>query len=310
MKQYSRFVGVDICKDRLDVHVHPDGQVLHLTNSRKAAMALVARFPGAAFACEASGGYERPFLLAAIDAGAPVWRLHPFDVRAFARLQGVRAKTDPIDARLIAQALSVAVQERAPTVMDDEAEDVRDLLTLRAHTVEEINAWKSRLTRLRSAAARIARARLASAERTRRRLEAEIDRALRDRPALIAKARRIISVPGAGPVLAAALIAFMPELGQLSSRQASSLIGVAPHPRQSGAHSRPGRCQAGRPQIRRILYMAALSALRADKAPFAPFYRRLRAAGKPHKVAIVAVMRKMIVAINSLIKQDRDWRPA
>lgn len=310
MTQYSRFVGVDIAKDRLDVHVHPDGQVLHLANTSKAATELVARFPGAAFACEASGGYERTFLLAAIEAGASVWRLHPFDVRAFARLQGVRAKTDPIDARLIAQALSVAVAERAPVVMDDAAEDVRDLLTLRAHTVEEINAWKSRLTRLRPAPARIARARLASAKRTKVRLEAEIDRALRDTSALNVKAKRITSVPGAGPILAAALIAFMPELGQLSSRQASSLVGVAPHPRQSGARSKPGRCQAGRPQIRRILYMAALSALRADKAPFAPFYRHLRAAGKPHKVAIVAVMRKMIVAINSIIKNHRDWTPA
>lgn len=310
MTQYSRFVGVDICKDRLDVHIHPDGRVLHLANTSKAATELVARFRDAAFACEASGGYERTFLLAAVEAGAPVWRLHPFDVRAFARLQGVRAKTDPIDARLIAQALSVAVQERSPVMVDDAAEDVRDLLTLRAHTIEEIKAWKSQLTRLRPTAARIARARLVSAERTKLRLEAEIDQALRDRPALDAKARHILSVPGAGPILAAALIAFMPELGQLSSRQAASLVGVAPHPRQSGARSKPGRCQAGRPQIRRILYMAALSALRADKAPFALFYRHLRTAGKPHKVAIVAVMRKMIVAINSIIKQDRDWRPA
>lgn len=111
-------------------------------------------------------------------------------------------------------------------------------------------------------------------------------------------------------MLAATLLAFLPELGQLSSRQAASLVGVAPHPRQSGARHRPGRCQAGRPQVRRVLYMAALAAIRADKAPFADFYRRLRAAGKPHKIAIVATMRKLIIALNTMLKQNRDWHPA
>lgn len=311
MTEYSHFVGVDISKTHLDVYVHPGGERLRLANTPAGAAALVARFPGAAFACEASGGHERTLLCAAVEAGAPAWRLHPADVRAYARLQGVRAKTDPIDARMIAQACAAAAEGRAPAVLDAASEELRDLLALRRRTLEEVHAWKSWLARpLAPAARRLARARLRSAERALARLEAAIDQALGHDPALDAKARRITSAPGAGRLLAATLLAFLPELGQLSSRQAASLVGVAPHPRQSGARHRPGRCQAGRPQVRRVLYMAALAAIRADKAPFADFYRRLRAAGKPHKIAIVATMRKLIIALNTMLKQNRDWHPA
>lgn len=311
MTEYTRFVGVDISKERLDVHVYPEGESLRLANTPTGAAALVARFSGAAFACEASGGHERALLCAAVEAGAPVWRLHPADVHAFARLQGVRAKTDPIDARLIARACAAAAETRAPAVLEAAAEELRDLLALRRRTLEEIHAWKSWLARPSAAAARrLARARLRSAERALARLEAAIDRALERDPALATRARRIASAPGAGRLLAATLLAGLPELGRLSSRQAASLVGVAPHPRQSGARHGRGRCQAGRPQVRRVLYMAALAAIRANKAPFADFYRRLREAGKPHKIAIVATMRKLIVALNTMIKQNRDWRPA
>lgn len=311
MTEYTQFVGVDISKEHLEVHVHPGGERLRLANTPAGAAALVARFPGAAFACEASGGHERALLCAAVEAGAPAWRLHPADVRAFAKLQGVRAKTDPIDARMIAHACAAAAGTRAPAVLEAAAEELRDLLALRRRTLEEVHAWKSWLARPSAAAARrLARARLRSAERALARLEAAIDRALERDPALAARARRITSAPGAGRLLAATLLAFLPELGQLSSRQAASLVGVAPHPRQSGARQRPGRCQAGRPQVRRVLYMAALAAIRAGKAPFADFYRRLREAGKPHKIAIVATMRKLIVALNTMLKQNRDWHPA
>lgn len=311
MTEYSQFVGVDISKERLDVYVHPDGERLRLANTPAGAAVLVARFPGAAFACEASGGHERALLRAATEAGAPVWRLHPADVRAFARLQGVRAKTDPIDARMIACACAAAVETRAPAVLDAAAEELGDLLALRRRLLDEIHVWKSWLARPSAPAARrLARARLASAERALARLDVAIDRALDCDPVLRAKARRITSAPGAGRLLAATLLACLPELGQISSRQAASLVGVAPHPRQSGAQKRPGRCQAGRPQVRRVLYMATLSAIRAGKAPFAAFYRRLREAGKPAKLAIVATMRKLIVALNTMLKENRNWHPA
>jgi len=311
MTQYSQFVGVDISKERLDVHVHPEGERLRLANTPAAAARLVARFAGAAFACEASGGHERALLRAAAEAGAAVWRLHPADVRAFARLQGVRAKTDPIDARMIAHACAAAAQARAPAVFDAASEELGDLLALRRRLLEERHVWKSWLARPCSAAARrLAEARLDSTERALAELEAEIDSALARAPTLDAKARRITSAPGAGRLLAATLIAALPELGQLSARQVASLVGVAPHPRQSGQRARAGRCQAGRPQVRRVLYMAALAAIRAGKAPFADFYDRLREKGKPHKLAIVATMRKLIVALNAMLRENRDWHPA
>ena len=117
----------------------------------------------------------------------------------------------------------------------------------------------------------------------------------------------IRSVPGAGKILAAELIASMPELGTLNSKQAASLIGLAPHPRKSGKKTLPSRCQGGRNNIRRILYMAALSAIKAKKEPFIKNYQRLRENGKPFKVAIVAIMRKLIVTINAVVKADKKW---
>ncbi len=139
-------------------------------------------------------------------------------------------------------------------------------------------------------------------------IEAAIRQAIKDNPDARHKAGQILSAPGAGPVLAAELIGAMPELGTLTSRKAASLAGVAPHPRQSGERKRSGKCQGGRPKIRRVLYMAALSVIKAKRQPLCAFYEKLRANGKPFKVAIVAIMRKLIVTLNAMIKTDMSWR--
>ncbi len=130
-----------------------------------------------------------------------------------------------------------------------------------------------------------------------------------DDPQMAATARCVISVPGAGKVLATQIIASMPELGTISAKQAASLAGVAPHPRQSGATTRPGRCQAGRANVRRCLCMAVLSAIKARLSPLFPTYERLRQNGKPAKVAIVACMRKLITILNAILKQQRGYQP-
>ena len=134
-------------------------------------------------------------------------------------------------------------------------------------------------------------------------MAATIDR----HPSLRDNARRIQTAPGAGPMLAATLIACMPELGTLTSRQAASLTGVAPHPRQSGTSRARGRCQAGRAPVRAVLYMATLAAIRCKTSSLRAFYERLRANGKPFKLAIVAAMRKFIVMLNTMLKRDQDW---
>ena len=137
--------------------------------------------------------------------------------------------------------------------------------------------------------------------------KAAIRQAIKDNPDARRKALQILSAPGAGPVLAAELIGAMPEFGTLTSRQAASLVGVAPHPRQSGERKRSGKCQGGRPKIRRVLYMAALSVIKAKRRPLCAFYEKLRANGKSFKVAIVAIMRKLIVTLNAMIKAGMSW---
>lgn len=313
MTHFKRFVGIDVAKDALDVHCHPDGLAFRVTNSADGVRALLARIgdaPDCAFGCEASGGYENTLLIGLGEAGRPVWCLHPNDVRAFARLKGKRAKTDVLDAQAIAEVLAVAVATRQPLARSRRQSRLKELLTARRALLTGIVALKSLLAQFADEDVRaLLEDSLRHQQALLRGLGKTIEQTIRaDRDAAAAE-RRIRSAPGAGPVLAAELLTNMPELGRLSGRQAASLAGLAPHPCQSGRSNPKGHCQAGRAGIRRVLYMATLSALRAKNAVLLPFYERLRAAGKPFKVAITATMRKFIVILNAMLKNERDWQP-
>lgn len=312
MPHFTRLVGVDVSRRHLDVHLHPEAEAFRVDNTPEGITALLARLDPAscAIGCEATGGYESRLLLACGEAGYPVWCLHPADVRAFARLKGRRAKTDRLDARAIAEALAVAVTSRKPLDRSRTQCAIREMNTVRRRIIATIAEFRSLLASLNDEQARATLLSLLEAQADAlKTLERTIRETIKADPDTARTARRIMSAPGAGPVLAAELIASMPELGSLSSRQAASLVGLAPHPRQSGNNDRPGRCQAGRANIRRVLYMATLSALRARLAPLFPFYERLRAAGKPFKLAIVAAMRKFIVMLNAMIKNNTEWNP-
>lgn len=311
MTQFERFVGIDVAKDHLEIYGHPDGTRYTLDNTPSGIRHLLARFDGetCAIGCEATGGYESALLVALSEAGRPGWCLHPSDVRAFARLKGKRAKTDALDAKAIAQALEVAVTSRKPQCRNKSQSVLKELITARRTLLATITNLKSLLARCQAPAARQPLTSMLQAHKdTVKQLDAEIRQAIASNSSMAETARRICTAPGAGPVLAANLIANLPELGALSSRQAASLVGVAPHPRQSGSSKRKGRCQAGRANLRRVLYMATLSALKARSAPLYPFYERLRQAGKPFKVAIVAAMRKFITILNAMIKNANDWK--
>ena len=308
MAQIQPYVGIDISKDRLDIHIHPTGEAFSLTYDQAGLRALLRRpeLTHAVIGCEATGGYEDRLLVALSEAGCPALCLHPADIRAFARLKGRRAKTDRLDARAIAEALPIAATSRAPLRRTKEQSELRELLTIRHTLVAAIQVLKGHLARM---SARSARAVLTAMLAAHQRHIKTLERTIAERLSADCKAHRIRTAPGAGPVLAAEIIAFMPELGTLSSRQAASLTGVAPHPRQSGRSNRKGRCQAGRARVRRVLYMATLSIIKAKLAPLYPFYKRLREAGKPAKVAIVAAMRKFIVMLNAMLKTQTDWSP-
>lgn len=311
MPQTVRFVGIDVAMDKLDVHIAPEGDAFVVANTAVGLEQLRARLaPGDVIALEASGGYERLPAEGLAGAGWTVYRLHPADIRAFARLEGRRAKTDRIDARLIARAAGIAASAgRTPYHARPRAADIKEMAACRRLLQDQLAALKGQFTRLVTAAMRgVLSDRIAALEAD----VARIDRAIADEiaadAALQETARRIRTAPGAGPVLAATLIACLPELGALSSRKAASLVGVAPHPRQSGASVGRGRCQAGRASVRRVLYMASLAAIRSRSSPLRTVFERLRSAGKPFKLAMVAVMRKFIVILNAMIKNRQDWK--
>ena len=310
MPEIARFVGIDVAMDKLDVHIHPSGEAFSVPNTAAGVWRLAGRFlPGTVIALEASGGYERTAAEGLAAAGLSVFCLHPADVRAFARLQGKRAKTDRIDAALIARAAQLAATSRKPYRARPAAAEVKEMAACRRLLHNQLAALKGQATRLATQTMRtILNQQIAALETDIRRIDQAMAQSIGQDPALRENARRIQTAPGAGPVLAATLAAYLPELGTLTSRQAASLTGVAPHPRQSGNSRLRGRCQAGRAPVRAVLYMATLAAIRSKSSNLRAFFERLKANGKPFKLAMVAAMRKFIVMLNAMLKHQQDWK--
>lgn len=322
MTQERMFVGVDVSKDRLDVHV-PGEAAFAAENNRTGLKRLVGRLKGlgpVAVGLEASGGYEAGALKALAKAGLAVYRLDPAQVRAFARGLGRRAKlvlgpaesrtrgTDAMDARMIARCLEAVIEDAKPYRPDPTTERLAALAGFRRKLVSEIAGLKSYADRVvEPVVIRMVQARLGTLKLSVARLDKEIRDQIAADAAMTRRHRLLVSAPGVGPVLASTLIAELPELGRATSRQIAALVGVAPFDRQSGRKTRSGRCRAGRRTVRNVLYMAALSAVRARKRPFIDLYERLQAAGKPAKLALVAVMRKMIVTLNAMAQTNTEW---
>ena len=319
MAQFTLFVGVDVSKARLDVHCLPGGETFAVDNTGKGRKALVARLLGMtraggplAVAFEASGGYERRLGKALVQGGLTAFLLHAGQTRSFAHARRQRAKTDRLDARTIAQAIGALHDGLTPYVFDARRERIAEHLRLRDRQIVTITMLKSQLEILEDAALR----RIVTREIDQiERIVAMIEKAMRD--AIAADAgladlyRRLLAVPGVGPILAATLIGRLGELGTLSSRAVAAIAGLAPYDRQSGANDRPRRCGGGRADLRRALYMGALTIARMKKpSALKAAYKRLIEAGKPFKVAIVALMRKLLVAINAMVAKNENWNPA
>jgi len=314
MTQFDRFVGVDVSKDRLDIHIAPDNRSFSVPNTARGIARLLAGLgSGDAVGCEASGGYEAELILQLSEADRPGWCLHPTDVHAFARLVGRRAKTDPIDARTIAGALEVAVRQRPPLRISRTVNELRHAMAVRARLLARVSETRGFLSRRDKGPTRtILEQELRTTIDSIKQLEAVIAGLIKADEGLARKARCLRTAPGVGRVLVAELLGSLPELGAISSRQVASLVGVAPHPCQSGSSRRKGRCQGGRTRLRCTLYMAALTIIsgRFADQPLHRFYQRLRAKGKPFKVAILAVMRKLLIALNTMVKTQTMWANA
>lgn len=308
----EHFIGIDVAKDRLDVHIRPNGESFTLARNGEALAALVERLRGLAptlVVLEATGGYETVVASAIGAAGLPLAVVNPRQIRDFARATGKLAKTDRIDAAAITH-FAEAVRPPARPIADAEAQALGELVARRRQVIEMIVAEGHR--RRMASQRRVIRAierHLAVLQTELSELDGDIDDAIRKTPAWQADADLLITVPGIGKATLRTLIAELPELGRLSRRKIAALVGVAPINRDSGTLRGRRTIAGGRPAVRTGLYMAALVASRANPV-IAPYYAKLRAAGKTGKQALVACMRKLVVILNAILRDRKPWQPA
>lgn len=295
------YVGLDIAKAQLDyalneTEVH---QVPHTPEGLAALIARLRQLPHPRVICEATGGYERPVVAALLAAGLEVCVVQPGRARAFAHAEGLLAKTDRIDARMLRRyGQSVKLRLAVPT--DPAAATLRDLLDRRRDLLERLGAIESQLQTARATLAHWLKREQRFLQKERQALDQQITHQIDQDPTLKSKAERLRQMQGVGPILAATLLAYVPELGNLPDPTIAALVGVAPHPRDSGHAVLPRHIRGGRAAVRHVLYMAAVAATRCNPV-LAAFYQRLRAKGKPAMVCLVAVMRKMLTALNRLL---------
>ena len=308
----EHFIGIDVAKDRLDVHTRPGGEVFAVARDSNGLAMLVERLQRLApalVALEATGGYETVVASALGAAQLPLAVVNPRQIRDFARATGKLAKTDRIDAAAIAH-FAEAVRPPARPLADAEARALGELVARRRQVIEMIIAERHR--RRMASQRRVIRAierHLALLQAELSELEGDIDDAIRKSPAWQADADLLVSVPGVGKVTLRTLIAELPELGHLNRRKIAALVGVAPINRDSGTLRGRRTIAGGRPAVRTALYMAALVASRANPV-IAAYYAKLRAAGKTGKQALVACMRRLVVILNAILRDHKPWQPA
>ena len=304
-------VGVDVSKDRLDVHVRPAGTVLSYSRDAAGIEALIGALVAASpqlIAVEATGGFETVVVASLAAAGLPVVVVNPAQVRAFAAAIGRRAKTDPIDAAVIAH-FAEATRPQVRPLPDAATQALADLVTRRRQIIQMIVAEGQREKRA-SPRARKSIVRLLKTLRAELSdLNAEIDETVRGSPLWREKEDLLASVPGVGPVTVRTMLAELPELGSLDRRKIAALAGLAPFTRQSGKWRGKSFIGGGRASVRAILFMAAMTAMRRNPVLRA-FHQRLRAAGKPKMVALIAVARKLLTILNAILRDKTKWQTA
>lgn len=302
-------VGIDVSKDRLDVHVRPAGTALGYSRDAAGIEALIGALGPVApqiIAVEATGGFETVVVASLAAAGLPVVVVNPAQVRAFAAAIGRRAKTDPIDAAVIAHFAEATKPDVRP-LPDAATQALADLVTRRRQIIAMIVAEGQREKRA-SPRARKSIVRLLKTLRAELSdLDAEIDETVRGSPLWREKEDLLASVPGVGPVTVRTMLAELPELGSLDRRKIAALVGLAPFTRQSGKWRGKSFIGGGRASVRAVLFMAAMTAMRHNPVLRA-FHHRLRAAGKPKMVALIAVARKLLTILNAILRDKTKWQ--
>jgi transposase len=311
METAQVFIGVDVSKDKLDVASFPSGERWTVRNVESDRSALVARLQGmhpVLIVCEATGGYELALWSALSVAGLPTAVVNPRRVRAYAQALNEMAKTDRVDSLVIAR-FAEGIHPTPHVMPNDAAQKLDGLVTRRREVQEMITAENNRLPGALPALRPQIEEHVAWLKSQLATLETSLEEMIKQSSAWREEAELLQSVPGVGVVTSATLIAELPELGTLDRKQVAALVGVAPFNRDSGK-MRGHRCiWGGRAGVRSTLYMAALSASRCNPA-IRTFYSKLRQAGKVHKVALVACIRKLLTILNAMVKNKTPWRQA
>jgi transposase len=309
MSTPESFVGIDVAKSWLDV-AWLAGPTLRIDYTDEAIVGLVERLraqPPSLVVMEATGGLETELASALAAAGLPVAVVNPRQVRDYAKACGRLAKTDRIDAMILA-AFAAAIRPQVRELPDEHTRALADLLARRRQLIDMRVQEKLRLQRASSIQRESLREHIDWLSARIDRLDIDLTHALRTSPAWRDKDDLLQAIPGVGSLTRATMLALLPELGQLSRRQIASLVGVAPFNRDSGKHQGGRVIWGGRAQVRRTLYMAAVSAMRCNPV-IRSFYLHLRSQGKPAKVALTACMRKLLIIMNAMLKNHTTWQP-
>lgn len=305
------FVGIDISKKNLDIFLTPPDTSFTVPNTDTGMIKLVARLRQLMpqiILLEATGGYEFRLVAALREAGLPACCINPRQVRDFARSLGILAKTDRIDARVLAHFAEKLRPEPRP-LPEAQQQELKHLMARRRQLLEMILMEQNRLQispfpRVRQSI----QAALQALKEQLRQLDRDIDDFFRRYPVWLDQDQLLRSVPGIGPQTSLSIMAWLPELGHLSRREIAALVGVAPFNRDSGVWRGKRSIRGGRPQVRRSLYMATLAALRFN-AVIRTFYQRLLLNGKAKKLALTACMRKLLTILNAIMKNHQPWLP-
>jgi transposase len=304
-------VGVDISKDTLDVHLHPAGKARRFANTRRGRSGLIAwlaEFTITRIVFEPTGPYHHGFERQLAEAGQPLAKVNPRQARCFAEAVGRHAKTDAVDAAMLAR-LAALLEPPVRPAVSQALDDMKELIVARRALVKDRVAALQRDGVHRSMLLkRQAAQRLAQIERQIASIDATLRTMLAADTALKARFDILVSIPGVGETTAFIMLVEMPELGDLDQRGAASLAGLAPVARDSGQHRGKRFIRGGRASLRQALYMPALVAVRFNSDLKAK-YEALRIAGKPPKVALTAIMRKLVILANALVRDARTWSP-
>jgi transposase len=302
-------IGIDVSKKHLDVAIDNEATVTQYTNDQDGIDAIIERIKPLAIKLvvfEATGGYEALAASCLHNAGLPIVIVNPRQIRDFAKATGVLAKTDAIDAQVICR-FARAVNPKQRTIKDAETSELAALVTRRRQLIKMLVAEQNRLQQASKRNQKDIKDHIKWLKKRLDKIDDQIRKDIENSPMWHVKDDLLQSCPGVGPVTSAKLLSGVPELGQLDRKAIAMLIGLAPLNRDSGKFKGSRRIWGGRSEIRSALYMAAMSAIKHNPK-IREFYQRLTAAGKCHKVAITACMRKLLIILNAMVRDQNKWQ--